>query len=51
MVPVVGSQFRPPAPDWSGVTVDYTLLVGEGLDDDVLDLFAHPPMVRVGSLL
>jgi len=51
VVPVVGSQFRPPAPDWSGVTVDYTLLVGEGLDDDVLDLFAHPPMVRVGSLL
>ena len=47
--PTVGSQFRPAAPDWSGQSVSYTLLVTDGSDTDVLDLFAHPPLVRVGE--
>jgi hypothetical protein len=46
---VVGSQFAPAAPDWSGAQIEYTLLVGEDLDPEVLDLFAHPPYVRVGA--
>ncbi|MCB9760378.1 MAG: hypothetical protein H6739_11120 [Alphaproteobacteria bacterium] len=46
---LVGSQFRPAAPDWAGATVGYTLLVGEDLDEDVLDLFAHPPRAVVGE--
>lgn len=44
----VGSQFRPAAPDWSGQKIGYTLYVSDGSDTDVLDLFAHPPLVRVG---
>jgi hypothetical protein len=47
---LVGSQFRPAAPDWGGQRITYRLLVGEGLPDAVLDLFAHPPAVRVGAL-
>jgi len=43
----VGSQFRPSAPDWAGKKITYTLLVGDDLDPDTLDLFAHPPQVRV----
>ncbi len=48
---VVGSQFRPAAPDWSGKTVRYRLLVGENgaADAGSLALFAHPPLVRVGA--
>jgi len=48
---VVGSQFRPAAPDWSGQTVRYRLLVGTdgSVDSGTLTLFAHPPMVRVGA--
>lgn len=46
---VVGSQFAPAAPDWSGQTVTYRLLVGDDLSTDVLELFAHPPRVRVGA--
>ncbi len=46
---VIGSQFRPAAPDWSGATVRYRLLVGDGsVDEGTLSLFAHPPLVRVG---
>ena len=50
ITPVVGSQFRPAAPDWSGQQVDYRLLVsdGERLDPGTMTLFAHPPLVRVG---
>lgn len=45
---LVGSQYRPAAPDWSGQTVSYRLLVGDGtVDAGTLDLFAHPPLVRV----
>lgn len=45
---LVGSQYRPAAPDWSGQTVRYRLLVGDGtIDAGTLDLFAHPPLVRV----
>ena len=47
----VGSQFRPAAPDWSGQSVSYTLLLTDGSDTDVLDLFAHPPLIRVGESL
>lgn len=49
VVPVVGSQFHPAAPDWAGQEVSYRLLVGEDIDPDVRDLFAHPPVVRVGD--
>ena len=45
----IGSQFRPQAPDWAGQTVSYRLLLGLGeVDPGTLDLFAHPPLVRVG---
>jgi hypothetical protein len=45
---LVGSQYRPAAPDWSGQSVSYRLLVGDGsIDVGTLDLFAHPPLVRV----
>ncbi len=49
ILPVVGSQFSPPAPDWSGANASYTLLVGEDLDPELMDLFAHPPWVRAPS--
>lgn len=45
----VGSQFRPAAPDWSGQRIEYTLLVTDGTNTEELDLFAHPPLVRVGG--
>jgi len=45
---VVGSQFAPAAPDWSGRAVHYRLLIGDDLAPDILELFAHPPHVRVG---
>jgi hypothetical protein len=48
MVGIVTPQFNPAAPDWSGKTVRYRLLVGENIAEDTLDLFAHPPLVRVG---
>lgn len=45
----IGSQFRPQAPDWAGQDISYRLLVGLGeVDEGTLDLFAHPPLVRVG---
>jgi hypothetical protein len=44
---LVGSQYRPAAPDWAGQAVQYRLLVGEGIDPDVLRLFANPPVVVV----
>jgi hypothetical protein len=44
---LVGSQYRPAAPDWSGQPIRYQLLVGEDVAPATLDLFAHPPMVRV----
>lgn len=52
VVPIVGSQFHPAAPDWGGEVVTYRLLVGDGdeaVTSDVLDLFAHPPWVRSGG--
>ena len=48
VVPAVGSQFHPAAPDWSGRGVHYRLLVGEDISEGTLDLFAHPPLIRVG---
>ncbi len=48
-VGIIGSQFSPAAPDWSGQAVGYRLLVGDGsLETGTMDLFAHPPLVRVG---
>jgi glycerophosphoryl diester phosphodiesterase len=47
---LVGSQFRPAAPDWSGQSVRYRLLIGEDIDEGTLDLFAHPPLARAGAL-
>lgn len=47
----IGSQFRPQAPDWAGQDVRYRLLIGDGtVDEGTLDLFAHPPLVRIGEL-
>jgi hypothetical protein len=48
-VGIIGSQFHPAAPDWSGQGVGYRLLVGSDIDEGTLDLFAHPPLVRVGG--
>jgi len=48
-VGIIGSQFSPAAPDWSGRSVSYTLLVGSDIDSGTLDLFAHPPLVQVGE--
>lgn len=45
---LVGPQYRPAAPDWSGKEVRYRLLLSEDLDAGTLDLFAHPPLVLVG---
>ena len=47
LVPVVADTFQPAAPDWSGAEVRYRLLIADGLSSEVLDLFAHPPRVRV----
>ena len=46
VVPVVGSQYRPAAPDWGDEVIDYRLLVGDDIDPDVRELFAHPPLAR-----
>ena len=34
----------------SGQSVSYTLPLTDGSDTDVLDLFAHPPLIRVGEI-
>ncbi len=50
VVTAIGAQFRPSAPDWGGNTVRYRLLIGEGeISADVMDLFAHPPVVLTGG--
>ncbi|MEZ4440121.1 MAG: hypothetical protein R3B72_13575 [Polyangiaceae bacterium] len=49
LVGILTPQFNPTAPDWSGKAVTYTLLVGEGIDEAALDLYAHPPLCRVGA--
>ncbi|MCB9779343.1 MAG: hypothetical protein H6742_12320 [Alphaproteobacteria bacterium] len=49
---IIGSQFRPAAPDWTGATVSYRLLLGTDalpVDEGTLELFAHPPHVQVGA--
>lgn len=43
------NMFQPSAPDWSGATVRYRLLVGTSIGPGTLDLFAHPPLVRAGD--
>lgn len=45
---LVGSQYRPAAPDWSGKEVRYRLLLSEDLSPGTLDLFAHPPLTIAG---
>ncbi|MFT4622947.1 MAG: hypothetical protein ACI8PZ_001603 [Myxococcota bacterium] len=47
VVPIVGSQFRPAAPDWAGTQVLYRLLVHDQADHALLDLFAHGPVVAL----
>ena len=51
ITPVVGAQFRPAAPDWSGQQITYRLLVsaGDRIDAGTMALFSHPPLVRVGA--
>jgi hypothetical protein len=51
MVGILTPQFNPTAPDWSGKAVNYRLLLGSGIEPAVLELFAHPPLVRAGSYL
>ena len=47
---IIGDNFyQPVAPDWSGATFSYRLLVGSSIEAGTLDLFAHPPLVRVGD--
>jgi hypothetical protein len=47
---IIGDNFyQPVAPDWSGAAVTYRLLVGSSIETGTLDLFAHPPLVRVGA--
>ena len=46
---LVGSQFRPAAPDWAGQRIRYRLLVDAAAPAVVLDAFAHPPVVTVES--
>lgn len=43
------NMFQPSAPDWSGTSFRYRLLVGSSIDSGTLDLFAHPPLVRTGA--
>lgn len=43
---ILDPHHRPAAADWSGQDIHYQLLVGEDLSSGVLDLFAHPPLVR-----
>jgi hypothetical protein len=45
---LAGDQMYPAAPDWSGAQIDYTLWIHDELDESTADLFAHPPLVRVG---
>ncbi len=48
---IIGDNFyQPVAPDWSDAAVDYRLLVGSSIDSGTLDLFAHPPLARIGGL-
>lgn len=52
VVPVVGSQFRPPAADWSGQHVTYAILVIEDPRESTrgrLDAFAWPFIARLGT--
>ncbi|RME20704.1 MAG: hypothetical protein D6798_19900 [Deltaproteobacteria bacterium] len=50
---IVGSQFRPAAPDWAGRSIRFRLWGsaddGDPPEEGTLDLFAHPPLVRVGE--
>ncbi len=46
---IIAPQFNPAAPDWSERQVRYRLLVGDEVDEGMLDLFAHPPLVRAGE--
>jgi hypothetical protein len=46
---IIGDNFyQPVAPDWSGATFSYRLLVDSSVDSGTLDLFAHPPLARAG---
>jgi hypothetical protein len=47
--PVFSDPDQPAAADWAGQAILYQLLVGEDIDRDALDLFAWPPVVRVGA--
>jgi hypothetical protein len=47
---IIGDNFyQPVAPDWSEAALSYRLLVDSSVDSGTLDLFAHPPLVRVGD--
>jgi hypothetical protein len=48
LVPAIADTFQPAAPDWAGAEIAYRLLVTEDTSPETLDLFAHPPWVRVG---
>jgi hypothetical protein len=47
---IIGDNFyQPVAPDWSEASFSYRLLVDSSTDPGMLDLFAHPPLVRTGA--
>lgn len=46
VTPLIGGQFRPPAPEWAGNPVVLRMWVTQNVDPEWLDLFAKPPLVR-----
>jgi len=50
VTPLIGGQFEPSAPDWAGREVSYRLWITADIDPELLDLFSHPPVVRVPPL-
>ncbi|MCA9566325.1 MAG: hypothetical protein KC656_00710 [Myxococcales bacterium] len=46
VTPLIGSQFSPSAPEWAGKEVKLRMWVTQNTDEDRLDLFSHPPLVR-----
>ena len=50
VTPLIGSQFVPSAPDWAGKNIRYRIWITADVDPELLDLFSHPPLVRVPPL-
>ncbi|MEZ4320706.1 MAG: hypothetical protein R3F61_24710 [Myxococcota bacterium] len=50
VTPLIGSQFTPSAPDWAGKNVSYRMWLTADVPGELLELFSHPPVVRVPPL-